>query len=230
MRLCAFLVALLLLAGCSSPSIEQASLPPMSTVTRPAESATSDSTHLAGGSSAETATTRPVSPLATMVEPAGSAIPSDASERTRSPVSLTVGSIGVTAAPIVPVGVLEDGQMEIPGRSEVGWYRFGAVPGSAGSAVLAAHIAFDGRAGVFRNLSRIELGDVLSVAFEYGSMQRYEVFELAQYDKAEVPFERVFAREGDSVLVLISCGGIFDRSAGSYEDNIVAYARPLGPK
>jgi hypothetical protein len=36
----------------------------------------------------------------------------------------------------------------------------------------------------------------------------------------------VWAREGDPQLVLITCGGEFDAQARSYEDNVVAFARP----
>jgi hypothetical protein len=68
--------------------------------------------------------------------------------------------------------------------------------------------------------------DIVVVTFD-GSMQSYEVFELAQYGKTELPFDRVFSERGSPVVTLISRGGVFDRSAGSYEDNIVAYARPV---
>jgi hypothetical protein len=37
----------------------------------------------------------------------------------------------------------------------------------------------------------------------------------------------VWARGGDSALVLITCGGDFDAEARSYEDNVVAYAAPV---
>ncbi len=66
-----------------------------------------------------------------------------------------------------------------------------------------------------------------TVAFDDGTERRYEVFERAQYNKNELPFDRVFSRSGDPIITLISCGGTFQRSLSSYEDNIVAYARPV---
>ena len=36
----------------------------------------------------------------------------------------------------------------------------------------------------------------------------------------------MFARDGAERLVLITCGGEFDSRAGSYEDNVIAYAEP----
>jgi hypothetical protein len=80
---------------------------------------------------------------------------------------------------------------------------------------------------VFRHLSDVELKDLVVVSFDDGSEETYEVFELAQYGKTELPFGRVFSEDGPAVVTLISCGGVFDRGAGSYEDNIVVYARPL---
>jgi sortase (surface protein transpeptidase) len=93
--------------------------------------------------------------------------------------------------------------------------------------VLAAHIAFDNRTGVFRRLSSIEVGDRFSVVFDDGTVRKFEIFEVDQYDKQELPFDRIFAKEGDPVVALISCGGEFNRSLGSYDDNIVAYGRPI---
>ncbi len=146
----------------------------------------------------------------------------------RAPVSLRYESIGVLDAPIDGVGVLDDGEMEIPGADRVGWYRYGPSPGEDGSAVLAAHIAFDGRRGVFRYLGDAVPGEVFTVTFDDGSTRAYEVAATAQYAKDALPFDRVFARTGSPVVTLISCGGEFQPSLRSYEDNIVVYAVPIG--
>ena len=115
--------------------------------------------------------------------------------------------------------------MQIPDVSEVGWYRFGATPGQPGSTVLAAHIAYDGVDGVFRHLDDLEAGDAVSVTLSDGSTRPYVVTEVSQYPKTDLPAD-VFARDGAERLVLITCGGEFDSRAGSYEDNVIAYAEP----
>ena len=144
------------------------------------------------------------------------------------PTSISIEGVGVGEAPVIDVGVEENGDMEIPGADSVGWYRFNATPGEAGSAVLAAHISFDGQPGVFRYLDEANVGDRVVVEFDDGTRSEFEIVELAQYDKQELPDERVFAKTGDPVLTLITCGGDFNRSLRSYEDNIVAYAIPIG--
>jgi LPXTG-site transpeptidase (sortase) family protein len=143
-----------------------------------------------------------------------------------APTGLAIDALGVDGAPVVPVGVASDGEMEIPPVDQVGWYRFGARPGDEGSAVLAAHVAYDGVDGVFRHLDDLAPGDTVSVRFADGGVRTFGVTEVTRYDKAELPAD-VWARGGDSALVLITCGGDFDAEARSYEDNVVAYAAPV---
>jgi hypothetical protein len=141
------------------------------------------------------------------------------------PTGLTIESLGVAGAPVVPVGVEPDGDMEIPGPQEVGWYRYGPRPGDGGSAVLAAHIAYDGVDGVFRHLDDVRPGAAVTVDLGDGAARDFVVTAVGRYPKEALPDE-VFARGGDAGLVLITCGGRFDSAARSYEDNVVAYARP----
>ena len=142
------------------------------------------------------------------------------------PVSIDLPTLGVAEAPVTDVGVEDNGDMEIPGASEVGWYRFGPSPGDMGSAVLAAHIAFNGVDGVFRDLTEMRPGDRFSVNFSDGSSREFIVFGLRQWSKLEIPLEELFARDGTPRLVLITCGGNFNRALDSYDDNVVVIAIP----
>jgi len=117
--------------------------------------------------------------------------------------------------------------MELPGADAVGWYRYNPKPGEPGSSVLSAHISYNGTNGVFRYLSDVETGDVVTIGYEDGSSASFEIVEVAQYDKQELPLERIFDKDGDPVLTLITCGGDFNSSLRSYEDNLVAYAAPI---
>lgn len=174
--------------------------------------------------------TRSPSPFADRVRPAPGGLrtlEALAVEDAPVPVGLSVPELGVGGAPVRDVGVESNGEMEIPGAEEVGWYRWSASPGGDGSSVLAAHVAYDGRDGVFRNLRELEVGDRFMVDYDDGSAREFVITERAQYGKQELPFERVFAREGEPEVVLITCGGDFNRSLSSYDDNVVAYAQPV---
>lgn len=170
-----------------------------------------------------------VSPLAELVAPIGSATynPAEHVDDYPDPTSISISRIDVGNAPVTGVGVEANGDMELPGADAVGWYRFNPKPGQEGSSVLAAHISYDGRNGVFRYLSEVEPGDIVTIGYNDGSEATFEIVEVAQYDKQELPLDRVFAKDGAPVLTLITCGGDFNRSLSSYEDNFVAYAVPI---
>ena len=144
-----------------------------------------------------------------------------------APVGLRLPTIGVAAARVVDVGVEADGQFEVPEADQVGWYRYGAAPGEEGSTVLAAHIAADGRDGVFRYLHELTDGDRIEVVDADGAVRPYEIIGLGEFPKDELPFDELFDRTGPSRLVLITCGGDFNPQLSSYDSNVVAFAVPL---
>jgi hypothetical protein len=159
------------------------------------------------------------------ITPLPPAAPLPTVEERPAPTSLAVEGLGVEDAPVVPVGVRDDGEMEIPAVDQVGWYRFGARPGDEGAAVLAAHVAYDGVDGVFRRLADVSEGDAVRVRFADGTERAFAVTAVARYPKSELPAD-VWRRAGAPELVLITCGGDFDPGARSYEDNVVVYAAP----
>lgn len=169
------------------------------------------------------------STIADLVVPGESALydPADHRDGGPAPISISIGGIDVDDAPVVDVGVETDGDMEVPGAEAVGWYRFNPTPGQEGSAVLAAHIAYNGSPGVFRHLADVDIGAMVLVGFDDGSTAAFQIVELAQYDKEELPTDRIFAKTGEPVLTLITCGGSFNESLRSYDDNVVAYAVPV---
>lgn len=142
------------------------------------------------------------------------------------PIGLSIDSLAIEA-PILPVGVEPNGEMEIPGAADVGWYRFGSRPGEPGSAVLAAHVDYNGQIGAFYELSSGEIGDTVDITFSDGTTQSFVVTDRAQYEKSSLPFDEIFRRDGAPTLVLITCGGDFNPSLRSYQDNVVLYAEPV---
>lgn len=219
---------MLLLAGgaCGAPAGQDAA----GRDGEPADEAERFTSTTSEGSPSDRAS-RPTSPLASRTSEVGSAVyePGDHSARRRSPAQLRIPGIGVDGAPVRGVGLTPDGEMEIPPAREVGWYRHGSAPGEAGSSVLAAHIAYDGVDGVFRNLERVETGDRIVVGFDDGSSETFRVTRVATYRKEALPdevFSAVSTDRETQQLVLITCGGDFNPSLRSYDSNVVAYAVP----
>jgi sortase (surface protein transpeptidase) len=144
------------------------------------------------------------------------------------PVRLAVPARGVDAA-IETVGIQPDGQMTLPDDVDrVGWYRFGPVPGAAGSAVIAGHV--DDREqglGAMAALREAEPGDEVMVTDSAGAATRWRVLSRELIQKQELPLDRLFARDGPPRLTLITCGGPFLPEFGSYRDNVVVVTEPL---
>ena len=147
------------------------------------------------------------------------------------PVSLSLPDLDITV-PVDPVGVRPDGQMEIPPLAErAGWYRYGSSPGDAdGTAVIAAHVDSVASAGLgpFADLPDAEVGDAVDVTLADGSVRRYAVTTVERVAKPEIAWSDVFVRDGGPRLVLVTCGGTFRRDVGSYTDNVIVTAQPVG--
>ena len=141
------------------------------------------------------------------------------------PVRLVVPSLGVDA-PVEPVGVRDDGQMALPEDVDrLGWYRFGPVPGTDGSAVVAGHVD-DARQGLgaLAPLRSAEPGAEVVVTDAAGSASRWRVVSREVVGKQALPLDRLFARSGPPRLVLVTCGGPFLSGVGAYRDNVVVVA------
>jgi LPXTG-site transpeptidase (sortase) family protein len=131
---------------------------------------------------------------------------------------------------IFPVGLDKNRAIEIPEDIRyVGWYELGVPPGvDRGSAVLVAHR--DGREqgrGVFYFLGSLDVGDKVVVKTSAGEELPYKVVSRESILKKRLPYEELFAVDGDPRLTLISCGGYYDPDNGGYQDNVVVTAVPM---
>lgn len=203
---------------------------PRPTATAPGTSAAVPETTTTGAplpspTSTAAAPTAPPPTRPTPVVPERS--PEPTGEAAAEPFRLTIEAIGVDA-PVVAVGV-EPGTnaMQIPGLDDVGWYRFGSMPGDPeGTAVLVGHVDGNGRPGVFADLRDLRPGDTFVVTRPDGSVRTFAVTGLQQFDKQALPAD-LFARGGPPRLALITCGGPFDPATGHYLDNVVVVAAAI---
>jgi hypothetical protein len=201
-------------------------------------------TAVLGGSGAPEEPT--VEPAVVAPAPAATPAPAPVVPDTQPAVSVRAAPIHVRVpairvdAPLVPVGILDGGVMEIPEDVEtIGWYDpqpdpetgagLGVIPGGTGTAVLAGHV--DSRSqgrGALYDLRDLAVGDVIELDHADGSSTTWRVSDVVRYAKVTLPYEEVFTWSGPARLALITCGGEFDRTSRSYTDNIVVYAVPVG--
>lgn len=169
--------------------------------------------------------TAPSPSLSTRPSPASAIV---ASSPPSPPVRVQIPVLGVRAL-VVPVhttngvlGVPEDPQ-------QLGWWAEGAQVGApTGTVTIDGHVdsAAAGEGALFQ-VGSLRGGETILVTTASGHTFRYAVTARRSYLKARGLPADLFGTAGQPRLVLITCGGPFDRSAGSYLDNIVVVAMPL---
>ena len=146
-----------------------------------------------------------------------------------APVRLVIPDLGLDM-PIDAVGVEEDGTMEIPQDADrAGWYRYGPAPASPeGATVVAAHVdSWTTGIGPFSRLRDVPAGARVEVTTSDGVVHAYAVRDVTQVPKGDAPVEQWFDRTGAPRIVLVTCGGAFDREVGHYADNVAVTADPV---
>lgn len=144
-----------------------------------------------------------------------------------NPVALRIPTIGVQS-PLHALGLNPDHTVQVPPLSKnsyAGWYEHSPTPGSVGPSVILGHV--DSAAygpGVFFRLGDLRQRDKVYVTRADGTVAVFEVERVAEYSKDHFPTLQVYGNLDHAGLRLITCGGTFDFSTHSYQDNIVAYA------
>lgn len=140
------------------------------------------------------------------------------------PTGLQVPAIGLDV-PLTTLGLQPDGTVEVPAdAADAGWLTASAVPGRTGPAVLVGHVDSAVGTGVFARVGELAPGDEVVVTLDDGSVVTYRVTRTDAYPKDAFPTAEVYGPAPAPVLRLVTCGGTFDRAAGSYEDNVVVQA------
>lgn len=141
------------------------------------------------------------------------------------PKSIRIPRIGVDAKTSV-VGREADGTMQTPDIMEhvTGWYKYSPTPGELGPAVIVGHVDTYKGPSVFWRLRELAPGDKLEVSREDGTVAKFKVSSLKQFDQQNFPTQSVYGDIEYAGLRLITCGGIFDRSTGRYTSNTVVFA------
>ncbi len=113
--------------------------------------------------------------------------------------------------------------------AEVGWWTGSVRPGSAaGSTVIDGHVdsAVIGTGALF-HLAQLQAGDPVTISDAAGVLRRYRVYRRQVLIKHGGLPADLFTTTGAPRLVMITCGGPFDRATRSYLDNVVVFAAPV---
>jgi hypothetical protein len=143
-----------------------------------------------------------------------------------APTQIEIPAIGVHA-PVMQVGQNSDGTVQVPPLSNhnlAAWYNGSVMPGQDGSSVILGHVDTYAGPSVFYSIKNLRRGDAIDVVRADGSTAVFSVIGVEEAAKADFPTADVYDNVSYPALRLITCGGPFDPSQGSYLDNIVVYA------
>lgn len=177
----------------------------------------------------------PAAPAAASAPPAvtpasAPAAPAPATPKPASaPVRVRIPAAGVDASPLLSLGLAADGTVEVPSVADgdkIGWYDKGVTPGETGPAVLIGHFDTARGPAVLKDVSKVRIGDEVTVSRKDGSTAVFRVRELQQVDKQRFPTDKVYGDTARPELRVITCGG--EITDGHRPDNIILYADLVG--
>jgi sortase (surface protein transpeptidase) len=147
-----------------------------------------------------------------------------------SPTRVQIPAIGVDS-PLMELGLRADRTMEVPPtESPAGWYTGAPTPGELGPAILAGHVNWAGKPGVFLRLHDLKPDDEVTVVRQDGTAAVFRVTQVKEYSKNEFPTDVVYGDLDHPGLRLITCGGVLNQLTHSYDDNIVVFADLVGTR
>ncbi|MGW8765034.1 class F sortase [Streptomyces sp. NPDC055815] len=181
-----------------------------------------------GGSSAPT-----TGDIAAVGRPLGEPLPpARAPLPPLEPRRIDIPSLGISA-PVVARGLDATGAIDPPPFSmphTVGWFGSGIRPGAAGAALLVGHVDTETRRAVFYGLSAARPGAKVRITRTDGSVAEFTVDDVQVFPRDDFDARRVYGARDPrrAELRLITCGGTFDRAAGTYTANVVVSAYLTG--
>jgi hypothetical protein len=109
----------------------------------------------------------------------------------------------------------------LPTALSISWYEGSYMPGETGNCILFGYKHFEGMAGLFYNLDKINNGEAIKFTLDNGTVIEQTVTEINVYQKGLLPKE-VFALENPTPrTVMISETGEIDPETGRFTDLIV---------
>jgi sortase (surface protein transpeptidase) len=191
---CSYLLAVLMLGGCTTAGASDRSAPP-------------------AGTASATPSLTPHSNLSTYRS-------TRMHSETALPVRLRIPVIDVDTR-LVKLGLASDKSIEVPKELGVaGWWEGGPRPGQVGPAVIMGHVRWEAPA-VFSRLHTLQRGDEILVDRADGSTARFVVTRQGKYKKVAFPSDRVYYPTLEPELRLVTCGGLI---GGNYTENLVVFA------
>jgi sortase (surface protein transpeptidase) len=140
-----------------------------------------------------------------------------------TPIRVVIPAIGVNST-LIRLALKSNSALQVPPNGfPAGWFTGAPTPGEKGPAVIAGHVHWAGRGGVFARLGGLRQGDRITVTRQDHSVAVFRVTRVKQYPKSNFPSAAVYGDLDHAGLRVITCGGL-DYVSGKYEANLVVFA------
>jgi sortase (surface protein transpeptidase) len=144
------------------------------------------------------------------------------------PTDVSIPAINVHSS-LLTLGNNPDGTLQVPQPGPTynlaAWYDGLRTPGELGPSVIEGHVDSAAQGpSVFFRLGALTVGDKIYVSRVNGTVAVFAVNAVRSYPKSAFPNNLVYGATFDAALRLITCGGAFDHTTGSYLSNIVVFA------
>ncbi|MBJ7597301.1 class F sortase [Candidatus Nephthysia bennettiae] len=154
--------------------------------------------------------------------------PSTAARPARGPIEparIEIPALHIDAR-VENVGLTRDWAMDVPSSIwDTAWLGTGPKPGAIGNAVIDGHKDSVKGPAVFMWLGKLRPSDRVLVTDASGAQLTFKVTEVASYDLASPPLERIFGPATVRQLNLITCDGPYDNRAHTYERRLVVFTK-----
>ena len=141
------------------------------------------------------------------------------------PINIKISSINVDSS-FEYVGLTPSGEVDVPKNpSNVAWFNFSPQPGEIGNSIIVGHYGWkDNIPSVFDNLSKINIDDKIYIEDERGETSTFIVHKTKFYNLTEDTSDIFKSKDDKSHLILITCGGIWNKISKSYSKRFVVFA------
>lgn len=142
------------------------------------------------------------------------------------PRLLTIPAIGVRAR-ILSIDVANN-QMGAPAKlDDTGWYVGSTKPGKPGLTFIDGHNQGWTRAGVFKKLGDLKPGQPITITMGNNTTYTYQITATKLAQLKDINMTKLLTPPDGtgSYLVLMSCGGPYDRQAGEYQAREIITAK-----
>lgn len=144
------------------------------------------------------------------------------------PVRLVIPKLNIDAG-FQDTGLKSDGTMEVPSTIyDAGWFTSSVRPGAKGVSIVTGHVAqvrggVVTKPGVFSDLSKLTVGDMLTVLDDKGSTSTFMVRAVRSYDPAADATDVFTASDSGAHLNIITCEGTWNQALLSYTERLVVF-------